>query len=293
MFINKTRNILDLNSFQNAAKAITPKILSVLKFGDDNLRFELLEALSAQEDSDLDDLIANFVDTDLSQKVPKIIGLAKPEAKAKDFSTIIYTSTFDLVEPLHPVRTVIKGEVQNVKWFSRVDPLTMTPSNLVLEVDIAYERFENGLAIYRDVTRTHYNEDGSTTVIPTKRKYYTLNPSDAIDEGIKRRRLLVKSLQIPVLTAISQVLMPLGYSETICLLRGRAFMDEYEDEFNKFVDNSSTVTNPADPDFEKKSIVVKVRDEANTDYVEWLDKAPPIFGGGTTIRQHIMNEFDI
>ena len=229
----------------------------------------------------------------ISGSVLSIIALAKPQAQSKGFSRIIYTGTIDLVNPLFPKRTIIQGEVQKVEWYSSYDIATDTLSNLVLEVDISYTRDANGMALYRHVTRTWINEDETRTTLDPKIKYYTINKNDMIDEGIKRRSLLVKSVQIPCLTAITQVLVPLGYSETASLLKGRQFMDDMELEFKKFIDNSSSITNPSDPNYGKKSIVVAMENENRTEVEEWLDGAPPVFGGTMTIRQWLIGEFTI
>lgn len=295
MFIFKTRDIKDLNRFNEEAKLLTSKLLSVLKFGDDQLRFEASEALTAQEDSDLDSLVANFIDADPELKELKIYDIAKSEAVHKHFHNIDYKK--ELTQSLIPKRTVTKGEVVNVKWYDSLDG-NGNPSGLVIDVSIAYTRDANGFATSRVTTRTWYNKDGSEN--PEKKitnKYYFVNPSDMIDEGLKRRKLLINSIQIPTLTFMSEVLMPLGYSQESVVLKGREFMDDYEGYFNKFVDNSSTVTDPADPNFGKKNIVVRLEDNSvdgpNADYNLWLDQAPASLGGLTTIRQYLVAEFSI
>ena len=295
MFIFKTRDIKDLNRFNEEAKLLTSKLLSVLKFGDDQLRFEASEALTAQEDSDLDSLVANFIDADPELKELKIYDIAKSEAVHKHFHNIDYKK--ELTQSLIPKRTVTKGEVVNVKWYDSLDG-NGNPSGLVIDVSIAYTRDANGFATSRVTTRTWYNKDGSEN--PEKKitnKYYFVNPSDMIDEGLKRRKLLINSIQIPTLTFMSEVLMPLGYSQESVVLKGREFMDDYEGYFNKFVDNSSTVTDPADPNFGKKNIVVRLEDNSvdgpNADCNLWLDQAPASLGGLTTIRQYLVAEFSI
>jgi hypothetical protein len=289
MRITKTRNILDLNQFQIEAKLVSSKITYVFKEGDDSLHFNLSEALTSQEDSDLNDLVTNFVDSDPSQKVPKIIGMAKEYSK--HFHAINYIK--GLNQSLIPKRTVVQGEVVKVEWYKSLDA-QMQPTDLVLKVDITYTRDATGFATSRVTTRTWINLDESENEdTKVSNKYYFVNPSDMIDEGLRRRKLLVSSIQIPTLTAMTEALMPLGYSQEACVLKGRAFMDDYENDFNKFVDNSSTITDPASPDVGMKSIVVRLRDEDKLDYVEWLDKAPPSLGGTTTIRQYLMNEFSI
>lgn len=295
IFIHKTRDILNLNEFNTQAKALNSKIDVVMKFGNDDLRFTLNDTLTAQEESDLDDLVTNFVDTDLSLKVPKIISICKMEAAKKHFHNIDYKK--ELTQSLIPKRTVSQGEVVKVEWFKSLDG-NMQPIDKVINVDIVYNRDATGFATSRTTTRTWINEDETdNSDVKVTHKYYFVNPSDMIDEGLKRRKLLINSIQIPVMTFMTEVLMPLGFSQEAVVLKGREFMDDYETDFNKFVENSSSITNPADPNFGKKSIVVEFEDNdpagRNANYNSWLDAAPASLGGLTTIRQYLISEFSI
>lgn len=291
MHYNLTRNIQDLNEFNDQAKALNSKIKIVLKFGADDLRFTLTEALTTQEETDLQDLVTNFVDSDPNDKIPKIFDLVKGEARHKHFHNIDYKK--ELTTALIPKRTVVKGEVTQVDWYCSLDA-NMEPQDKVLTVSIVYSRDASGLATSRVTTRKWINQDGTeNTDAKVTIKYYFVNPSDMIDEGIKRRTLLVKSVQIPVLTFMQQVLLPLGYSVEAILLMGRAFMDDYRDDFDNFKQNSSTITTPGDPNLGKKTVVVRLEDETKAEYVLWMDKAPSGLGGLTTIREYLISEFSI
>lgn len=277
-------------------KSLNSKIVVVIKFEGD-LRFTLSEALTPTEESDVDAAILNFIDTDLSVKVPKIYSLVKNEVKSKHHHNIDYkidiASGFNLI----PKRVVTKGEVTQVKWFKTLDA-SMVPVDLVLTVDIAYTRDATGFATYRTTVRTWVNEDESQNEeTKTTTKYYFVNPSDMITEGYKRRKLLVQSIQIPTLTFMSEALMPSGYTQEAVVLLGRHFMDDYEADFSRFIENSSTITDPSDPNFGKKSVIVELENTdiegRNKEYHLWLDGAPPSLGGLTTIRQYLINEFDI
>lgn len=293
MFINKTRNIIDLNSFNDQAKELNSKIEIVLKFGNDNLRFTLSEALTPEEDDALNQLVSDFVDTDITQKVPKIYDLSKEQGK--HFHAINYK--LGLKQSLIPVRKVSKGEVQEVCWYKSLDE-NMVPVEPILKTQIVYNRDPSGFALSRVTTRTWFNLDGSenedkkVTV-----KYYFVNEADMIDEGIKRRSLLVKSLQIPVMKGMTAALIPKGYSETSALLLGRHFMDDYRTAFEDFKQNSSTITDATDPNFGKKTIVVKLEQEDNADYIKFLNEAPVVvntpFDGTMTIRNYLIGEFSI
>lgn len=289
--LNKTKAILDVNKMNDEAKAHNAKIQYVMLEGDDKLIFVVTQSLTPLEEIDLDAFLDAFVDTDPSLKIPKIYSMTKGEASAKHFHNIDYKK--ELTSSLIPKRTTMQGEVVKVDWYKSLDQ-DGNPTDLVLTVDIVYTRDESGFATYRTTTRTWINEDGSEN--DDKKitlKYYYINHSEMIDEGTKRRGLLVSNIKLPVLTFMSEALMPLGYTEESVLLKGRDFLDDYELEFNKFIDNSSSINDPANPDFLLKSVVVRIRDDQTPAYLEWLDKAPPSLGGTTTIRQYLMNEFSI
>ncbi len=297
MEIYKTRNILDLNKFNDEAKAHNSKIEAVLKFGDDSLRFNISEELTEQEDLDLDAFIAGFIDENPEDRIPKIYDIVQGEARHKHHHNIDYKKDISSGMTLIPKRTVTKGEVTKVDWYKTLDA-NQVPQDKVLTVDITYTRDATGFATFRTTARTWINRDGSEN--PDKKytsKFYFVNPSDMITEGYKRRKLLVQSIQIPCLTFMMEVLMPLGYTQQAIVLLGRAFMDDYDQDFNKFVENSSTITDPADPNVGKKSIIVEFEDNnvigRNENYNIWLDKAPPSLGGMTTIRQYLIEEFNI
>lgn len=295
MYIIKTKDIENLNKFNDQAKELNAKIVIVFKFGEDQLRFKLTEALTAQEDQDLQDLVNNFVDSDPSLKELKIYDIAKEEAKYKHFHNIDYKK--ELTQSLIPLRTVTRGEVTKVEWFKSLDA-QYKPTDLVLKVDIVYQRDASGFATSRATTRTWVNKDETESQeVKATSKYYFVNPSDMIDEGLKRRKLLVNSIQIPTLTFMSEALMPLGHTQESVVMLGRHFMDDYETDFSKFIENSSTITDPADPNIGRKSIIVELENNdtngRNKDYNLWLDNAPASLGGLTTIRQYLISEFSI
>lgn len=223
--------------------------------------------------------------------------MVMPEVKGKSVHNIDYITEIASGMKLIPKRTVTRGEVTKVEWYKTLDA-NQVPTDLVVVVDIAYTRDATGFALFRNTIRTWINRDESEYIdkkITTK--FYFVNPSDMITEGYSRRKLLVQSVQIPVLTFMVEVLTPFGYNQTSIVLKGRAFMDDYESDFSKFIENSSTVTDPSDHNVGRKNVIVQLEDQAidgrNANYNEWLDKAPPSLGGGVTIRQYLMGEFDI
>lgn len=293
MFIHRTRNINDLNSFQNEAMALNSKILSVLKFGKDDLRFKISGTLTTEESVALNYLVANFKDVDVSQKVPKILDLTKEFSK--HFHAINYVK--GLSQSLIPKRTVTKGEVTKVVWYKSLDK-NMNPVDPILKTEVVYNRDSSGFALSRVTTRTWYNLDGSENKEKKiTNKYYLINESDMINEGIKRRGLLVKNLQIPVIKGMTAALIPQGYSETAALLLGRHFMDDYRISFEDFKQNSSTITDATNSNYGRKSIVVKLENEINSEYVKFLDVAPAVpgtpFDGTISIRNYLIQEFSI
>lgn len=297
IYIHRTANILDLSKFNEEAQIANPAILIVLKFGDDDLRFTVNENWDAEDDTILDNFMASFQDQDPQDKVPLIYGLVRPHAKTKHFHGIKYTGTEDLITNLHRVETVsVRGEVQEVIWYKEVvfDGATFVPQTPVVKVSITYTRNTGKFALYRDTVRAWYNNDGTLNdYVKETRKYYVLNASDTMDEGFKRRDHLVQTIKAPVLEAMTQVLAPLGYAEEAIIFKGSDFLDDYEIEFNNFIKNSSRITNPADDNYGRKSIIVKFEAEDDANYLTWLDSAPPIFGGTMTIRQYLVDQFSI
>lgn len=284
-----TSNIKNVGVVRDALVETYPNIKTVVKVGD-NYNIHCDDELTPEEVVGLPAFLETVVDASLTAKRPKIYGLAKAEAGHKHFHNINYSS-IELTQSLIPLRTVEKGEVVKVDWYSKV--VDSTPTDLVLSVDIAYIRHEE-FALYRTTTRRWVNEDESfNEEEKVTLKYYTVNMSDAIKEGVKRRSLLVDYLQLPLLTLIKEVLMPKGYTENVVLMKSRGFLDDYRQSFDKFIENSSTIIDASNVNYGLKTIVAELQNESRLDYVEWLDGAPATLGGATTIRQYIMSELSI
>lgn len=283
-----TSDIKDLNELQDQLIALNFGITGVIKI-DNQIKVRSQSELTVEQKTSVESLMTNFVDSDPELNIPAILSISK--AVNKHFHAINYKN--ELTQSLIPKRTVVKGEITSVTHFKELDQ-NNTPTTPILRVDIDYTRDATGFAISRQTTRTWFNINGTEN--PEKKitnKYYFVNGSDQIQEGIKRRRLLVENIQIPVLGLVMEAMMPTGSSQTECLLMGRSFMDEYELEFNRFIENSSTITDSNSSDFGMKSIRVKIRDEANPSHTIWMDKTPASLGNTTTIRQFLMEEFNI
>lgn len=215
-----------------------------------------------------------------SSKAPKIFKLS---GFYKNHTQIDYT-----LLNLYPKRYILKGEIYKVEWYADSE-LT----NLVLLVDITYYRDAAGFAISRQTRRRWVNNDDTfNTVEKITNKEYSINHNEMIKEGKKRRELLVDNLQIPVMQAMMSILLPNSWTEEDVILRGRQFLDEYDVEFSKFIHNSSTVNKKSDPNYGKKTVVVKLENETNTEYTSWLDE-PCSLLSGASIRQYLINEFSI
>ena len=211
-----------------------------------------------------------------SPKIYKISGFFQ------NFTQIDYT-----LLPLFPKYYFNKGELYKTEYYVNED-LT----DLVLVVDVTYNRDAAGFAQTRTTRRRWVNNDDSfNTVEKTTSKNYTNNPSQIIKEGKRRRENIVDNLQIPTLTAIQMTMLPLGHTEQDCLLYGRNFLDFYDLEFKKFVNNASTVNQKNDPNFGRRVIEVLLETDSEVEHALWLDQIPNIFGPGVTIRQYLVNEF--
>lgn len=213
---------------------------------------------------------------------PRIYALCDVGLQKLDFRDIDYT-----IKNLFPKRVFSQGELQSVEWY-----IESTFQTKVLKAEMSYTRDGNGFATYRETLRTWINEDDSENPL-TKltSKFYT--PLEMIQEGKRRRGNIVDGVQIPTLSFMLETMVnPPTVTQDMVLLIGRDFMDRFEDEFNKFIDNSSTVTDPADPDFLKKKVVVAIENAANsTD--PWLKNKPASLGGSISIENYLVSEFSI
>ena len=294
MYLNKTRNIQDVNRFNEEAKAHNSKIEIVMKFGDDDLRFTLSSALDPAEETALDSFISNFADSDPELQLPKIYDMVEGNVAHKHFHNINYKTELMSNNTLYKKPTFVQGELQRMEYYKNisVDPQTGTAtlSDKVLYVDFVYTRDSIGSAIDRTSTWTWINRDETeNSNIKIKAKSYLTDPTAQINEATRRRQNIVNGIQHPTLLLMAETLMPLGHTMESVWFLGMSFLDAMENEFDKFVKNSSTITDPESPDFGKKNVVVAI--ENATDF--WLANQPASLGGLTTIRQYLINEFSI
>lgn len=188
---------------------------------------------------------------------------------------------------LQPKRTTVKGEVVRVDYY-----VDKELTDKVLTVEVSYERDPLGFATGRTTTRRWVMENGDYH--PNSKvthKSYTINMEDQIREGIRRRQNIVNTVQPAVLGAMVSLLSG-DYSRMEILFLGRVFLDKFEIEFDKFIKASSTVTDPNDPNFGRKSVVVAFEVEAKLPASAWMNMPTPLLGGAT-ILQYLSNEFSI
>lgn len=195
------------------------------------------------------------------------------------------------IKNLFPNRIFDRGELQKVEWY-----LESTFETLVLSTSYTYVRDPFGFAVSRDSLRVWKNRDGSDNFkTKVSQKFYT--PLQMIKEGKRRRGNIVDNVQLPTFAFLQEaandpdVAALYGLNPATVLLVGREFMDRFELEFTKFVDNSSSITDLADPNFNRKTIVVAFEEAATTTDI-WLNFQPSMLGGAR-ILDYLVNEFSI
>lgn len=212
--------------------------------------------------------------------VPQIYRFSKYKS---NFQEIDYT-----ILNFFPKRFFTQGELRKVEWYSDQEC-----TDMVLVVEIVYMRDSLGFALTRETTRTWVNNDNSLNpVTKVTVKDYTLNQGESSKEGKRRRGTLVDNLESPILNAMHEVLIPKGWTSIDILMNGRQFLDDYEWEFNKFINNSSTVTNKNDPNYGRKKVVVALETEADPAYTVWMDETAFSLDGRTP-REYMIEEFSI
>jgi hypothetical protein len=169
-----------------------------------------------------------------------------------------------------------KGELYKMEYFAD-DDLT----EIIIEVNIVYERDAMGFATKRTTTRSWYLEDG--TISPDTKvtvKIYRQGTLGPIEEGIRRRGNIVKGIQMPILgMMLATITTKSGESEperqARCITLGRRFLEQNKVAFTNFIEDSN------------RQISQDV--EESTDF--WIDNV--IDDNGTTIRGYVISSLDI
>ena len=219
----------------------------------------------------------------------KILDLVEDESANKSYIAVDYK--VQTRTNLFPQRTFVQGELQRVDWHSNEEK-----TDLVLRTDISYNRDTFGFATDRTTTRTWYDyDDNPMPIQKVTTKLYSL--MDTIKEGKTRRGNIVDGVQLPVFGFLQEAAndptaaASYGLNPATVLLVGREFMDRFEVEFAKFIDNSSSITDLADPNFNRKTVVVEFENAAqSTD--PWLNFQPALLGGAR-ILDYLVMEFSV
>lgn len=218
---------------------------------------------------------SEYIPYDQETKYAKIYKYIKEYDYRKTDAPIEHNYISGLSENLYPKRTFVKGELQKVEWFSDT-----TCTDLVLKVEISYTRDAIGFATERTTVRTWINEDGTeNSKVKTTKKNYTINDIDQIQEGIRRRGNIIKSLQKPILglmiitKAQDPALADLSDGEIV--LVGRDFLKLHQSSFQSFESESHK----------------QIQTDITVATDQWLSNV--IDGNGTTIRDYILNELNI
>lgn len=203
----------------------------------------------------------------------------------KDHRTIDYRTA--LIVPLYPKRTTVQGEVVRVDWYA-----DEAKTDLVLTTEIIYTRDQFGFATSRVTERKWVMNNGDYhPLTKVTKKNYTINIEDQIQEGKRRRENIVNTSTLPIFRAMQEILLPQGMPAQAVLLQGRAIMDHLEPFFNRFINNSSTITDLSDPNVGRKTIVIEFERMAANEY-PWFNN-PSTFLGGSSILQYLTSQFSI
>jgi len=192
----------------------------------------------------------------------------------KDIAPIDHNYNTGLTTTLWPKRDFSSGELYRVCWFA-----DQAKTEIVIKVDIVYNRDPLGFPIDRTTTRTWFREDG-TEATPTKMtvKEYYADPILQLKEGVTRRGNLRTNLIANVMGMMMAV-VPLLSGETEAerqarvVLLGRNFLALYKKEFNDFVDDSNKAI---------INLVLQAQDF-------WLELPNPL-APTTTIRDYVIAE---
>ena len=168
---------------------------------------------------------------------------------------------------LYPKRTFVQGELQKVEYHSNKEF-----TDLVLKVDVAYQRDSLGFALERTTTRTWYLENGDAHPKQkiTNKVYDELG---TIIEGEKRRGNIKKLVSKKALEYMIATIQDKTPEEIVVM--GRDFLKVHQAGFNAFIQESNT---------DLYQEIVQAPDA-------WLDNI--IDAQGTTIRAYVLGEINI
>ena len=256
--MNFTKSVL-VSKLQSEIKNHVPEIDYITARGN-QIDIFFTKDLDATEEQTVTDLVNNHTN---QENKCKIYNYVKKDVLKKHFHNINYKT--EVVPSLFPKRTIVKGEVQKVEYYSD-EALT----DLVLVVEITYIRNEIGFALERTTTRTWYREDNTIhPELKITRKVYTLNIEDQIKEIKRKRRNQIDLLTIKVLGLMQQTITDKTTQEIVDM--GRIFLATHKASFQNYADDGHM------------QIITDITNATDS----WLDND---IGDSTTIREFIQGD---
>ena len=187
--------------------------------------------LTAGEDAALDTAYTNW--TTITYSSLRLKEYMSNSDQGRDHRVIDYKG--GLTTRLHKkLTTIFRGEVRKIEYFK-----DSTETNLVLDVNVSYNRTGNGLATDRTTTRTWYKKDGTAHPLTkvTVKEYDSLNQ---MMEGRRRRTNVISILTIQVLTMLvaTTAANPANPTNNEILqaeTNGNAFMANYTNDITGYL----------------------------------------------------------
>jgi hypothetical protein len=247
--------------------------LDYVNTSDDSVDVVFLATLSGTEEATLSGVVDAHVAGTCDQFVKIHNYIENPDSYDLYEPPIGLDYITGLTTKFFPKRTMNKGEITKVDYYAD-EELT----DLILTVDIAYNRDGLGLAVDRTVTRAWIKEDGQPHCCPkVTKKIYTINIEDQIKEAHRRRENIVDKLLLVVLGMM--IATEPGETLADVLTDARNFVFTYKTEFDTFESSGGAE-------------IITTVSGATVDGIigNWLDNV--IDGEGTTIRQYMMVELD-
>jgi hypothetical protein len=161
---------------------------------DGSVEFGFYNSLNPTEQGVLTDLISNYVyDANYCEQKKFKINDSNENPSKIDYDIL----------GLNKKRTIVKGELKSVEYYTNYIPTSQTYSDLVVSEFRNYTRDVIGLVQYRDMTCNWILNDGTTGLTLSFRKYYT--PEEAIQEGIDRRGNMLSFAKTSLLDGLKAI----------------------------------------------------------------------------------------
>jgi hypothetical protein len=172
---------------------------------------------------------------------------------------------------LHKKRRIIKGELVNVEYYGKYDPVTKQYSDLILSEDRIYYR-ENQMVSRREMIIKWFDENGSVVTTKKTIKYYST--IESIQELDSRRSNIISELKINTIGLIS---ICSGVTSVEAQAIGRPFLNTYALDVSKYLQGYER---------ELREAII------NDTIYSWLNAIIPNTNG-ITIRMYLLNGLDV